>query len=138
MYAGYFMTWVTTWKFIGSQPLQSSFILSTAETCLWHGIRSFVSKLNFAKCWEPARQTLAPESGNIVISTWGMLCCWGRHNDNITGISLGADGGTVVGWSGQEVMSAVSYPGNFWSQYTGLGTKKIEQYSTQSFFLKNS
>ena len=28
---------------------------------------------------------------------------------------------------------SLPYPGNFWSQYTGLGAQKIKQYSTQKF-----
>ena len=49
------------------------------STCrdLWHGIKYFVSKFHSVICWGPAKQMLAPESGNMVISTGGILVAEG-------------------------------------------------------------
>lgn len=54
---------------MGRHPVQLSLDPPTAETCLLHGIKSGTSKPNLAICFGPARQILAPESGNMFIST---------------------------------------------------------------------
>ena len=60
--------------------------MPTAETCLLHGIKSLRCRVNFVICCGPARQTLAPESGNMFILTGLILWYCGRHGDNSAGI----------------------------------------------------
>lgn len=72
---------------MSSHPVQLSLEPALAETCMLHGIKSVTSKSKWAICCGPARQILAPESGNMLVLTDWVFLCLGRHDGKMTGMS---------------------------------------------------
>jgi len=76
---------------MGNHPEHMRVDPSTAQTCLWHGVRVDFATFRAWRCWGPTKQMLAPLSGKTFIVVDEALFCV----VTMRSISISV---TVVGW----------------------------------------